>query len=62
MFEDESEAGRRARTPLPVQHLEGGHFCVSELEICVPGSRHFGTCNLKANLYLQTVSDPTESH
>ena len=42
--------------------LEGGRFDMSELEMCVPVGRHLGIQNLKANLYLQMVSDPTESH
>ena len=42
--------------------LGGGCFDASELEMCVPGDRHLSTQNLKANLYLQTLSDPMESH
>ena len=61
-FEDASEAGREGRTPFPVEHLEASCFGMLELEMCVPGSQHFGKCNLKAKLYLRTVSDPTESH
>ena len=51
--------GGGGQTPLPVHHLEGSHFGMSELEMCVPGSWHFSTCNLKVNLNLQTVSDTT---
>ena len=62
MFENEFEAGRGGRPPLPVRNLEEGDFDVSELETCVPGGRHLGTWNLNPNLNLQTVPDATESH